>query len=193
MIPRVPTALPEVAGTRHRWHRIRNSLLELWIIFITLAPETEDCCEKGSDEKLSLLPNAPDLNPQREIKGRHNRGPGSQQVSSRLRDRSQRSVRSQGCSEMPPPELLPKKSKEHKSLKTEVKQPSAPQGEHSASYLSSQPPSVIWTVPDRRWWHRDITSKKCPNPTTPKPGAPALCPVFLQLLKLWVVKHSAQE
>lgn len=92
MIPRVPTALPEVAGTRHRWHRIRNSLLELWIIFITLAPETEDCCAKGSDEKLSLLPNAPDLNPQREIKGKHNRGLGSQQVSSRPRDRSQRSV-----------------------------------------------------------------------------------------------------
>lgn len=193
MMPCVPMALPEVAGTRHRWHRIRNLLLELWIIFITLAPETEDCCAKGSDEKLSLLPNAPDLNPQREIKGKHNRGPGSQQVSSRPRDRSQRSVRSQGCSEMPSPELLwetcfQKKSKEHGSLKTEVKQPSAPQGEHSASYLSSQPPSVIWTVPDRRWWHRDVTSKKCPNPTTPKPEA-ASCSVPCVPAALKAVGH----
>lgn len=173
MIPCVPTVLAEVTGTRHRWHRIRNLLLELCIIFIMLAPETEDYRAKGSDEKLSLLPNAPDLNPQREIKGKHNREPGSQQVSSRRRDRPQRSVRSQGCSEMPPPELLQEACfpKKQGALIFENSGSNSPQF-HSVSTLQViYPPSAAGTVPDTRWWHRNTASKKCPNPT-PRSNCP---------------------
>lgn len=110
---------------------VGNQLLQKFVTFVGVVPAGP------SDEKLSLLQNTPDLNPQRRTEGKQNTGPGSQQVSVRPRLR---------CSEMSPPELLWEtwlpKSKEHPSLKT-----AGQQHECLGSHVSS-------------WYGRDGTGCK---------------------------------